>query len=480
MKNDKDDGDKDSHKDSDKLQPPETEIKQPPITLSPLVSIASQASPTAAEVETTYISGLCVSSVEKAGGMTSVGICVGAGSKFETSGLDRGSNHAFELLCMKDTETMTSSDIISRLDGLGAGVAALSSRDQFMITCDSLRDNAEGACGIMVDCLLRGKFSDTDLDDCRQVMHWINSEMGGVEWVKEGMMGAAFGDTPLGNPHFCPLEDIAGINGDMMRGWRDRFLTRENMVVGGAGIEHARLVDMVGRMLEEVPNGEVPTCGESVYTGGEFRMVEPNNMDGLTRVAVGFEVGSWHDDDLVPTCVLQTLLGGGDSFSAGGPGKGMYSRLYREVLNRCYWAEAAEAYTIIHNDGGVIGIAGASVPNKSQDLTVVFLEQFAKLTVVPVSDEELSRAKNMIRGNILTQLESRQVLSEDIIRQMQTYGSREHPSVVCEKIDRVTKEDIMRIARRAMSKPPSISAVGPDLTYVPKFEQISHLRGASE
>jgi len=443
------------------------------------VSISSQASPVPASVEVSDLDGLTVASVEKAGGMTSVGICVGAGSKFETRGVDRGSNHAFELLCMKDTENYKSSDIISKLDGLGAAVAALSSRDQFMITCDSLRDNVEEASGIMVECLLRGKFEEGDLEDCRQVMQWINMEMGGVEWVKEGIMGAAFGSSPLGNPHFCPLDDISSINGSMMRGFREKFLTRENMVVGGAGIEHARLVDMVGRMLEEVPRGAPPTCEQSVYTGGEFRMMEPNNLDGFTRVAVGFEVGSWHDDDLVPTCVLQTLLGGGDSFSAGGPGKGMYSRLYREVLNRCHWAEAAEAYTIIHNDGGVIGIAGASVPKKSQDLTVVFLEQFAKLTVMPVSDEELSRAKNMIRGNILTQLESRQVLSEDIIRQMQTYGKREHPSVVCDKIDNVTKEDIMRIARRAMSKPPSISSVGPDLTYVPKFEQISHLRGNS-
>lgn len=33
--------------------------------------------------------------------------------------------------------------------------------------------------------------------------------------------------------------------------------------------------------------------------------------------------------DIVPVCVMQMLLGGGSSFSAGGPGKGMYSRLYR-------------------------------------------------------------------------------------------------------------------------------------------------------
>ena len=48
----------------------------------------------------------------------------------------------------------------------------------------------------------------------------------------------------------------------------------------------------------------------------------------------GGQVAGWHDPDLVAMCVVQILLGGGDSFSAGGPGKGMYSRLYRELLNR--------------------------------------------------------------------------------------------------------------------------------------------------
>jgi len=39
-------------------------------------------------------------------------------------------------------------------------------------------------------------------------------------------------------------------------------------------------------------------------------------------------------NDFVPSCVLNLMMGGGGSFSAGGPGKGMYTRLYRNVLNR--------------------------------------------------------------------------------------------------------------------------------------------------
>jgi len=48
----------------------------------------------------------------------------------------------------------------------------------------------------------------------------------------------------------------------------------------------------------------------------------------------GLESCSPNDPDFVPFCVLNMLLGGGGSFSAGGPGKGMFSRLYLNVLNR--------------------------------------------------------------------------------------------------------------------------------------------------
>jgi len=51
-------------------------------------------------------------------------------------------------------------------------------------------------------------------------------------------------------------------------------------------------------------------------------------MIGLESIPL---VGS---NDFVPSCVLNLMMGGGGSFSAGGPGKGMYTRLYRNVLNR--------------------------------------------------------------------------------------------------------------------------------------------------
>ena len=74
----------------------------------------------------------------------------------------------------------------------------------------------------------------------------------------------------------------------------------------------------------------------SNYKGG-LKLINVPDLP-YTHVSVAFDSGhGWHGDDVIPACVLHSLLGGGDSFSAGGPGKGMYSRLYREVLNRYYW-----------------------------------------------------------------------------------------------------------------------------------------------
>ncbi|MCI14170.1 mitochondrial-like-processing peptidase subunit alpha-like, partial [Trifolium medium] len=50
------------------------------------------------------------------------------------------------------------------------------------------------------------------------------------------------------------------------------------------------------------------------------------------------------------------LLGGGGSFSAGGPGKGMYSRLYLRVLNEYPQVHSISAFNNIYNNTGIFGI----------------------------------------------------------------------------------------------------------------------------
>ena len=241
---------------------------------------------------------------------------------------------------------------------------------------------------------------------------------------------------------------------------------------------------MIEDKFKALPTGgpnakEAHRRSPSKYTGGLY--IEKRHLNlPFIKVAVGFKIGGWNDKKLVASCVLQQLLGGGSSFSAGGPGKGMYTRLYREVLNRHHWVESAESFISVHEDAGVFGIDGATDEQHVPYLLRVFLEHLIRLGLEPVSDEELNRAKNMLKSMMMMQLESRLVLCEDIGRQFITYGKREAPSEVCKKIEAVTALDLQEIAKEMLTHPPAVSIVGENITINPTFDDILKFTNAAK
>merc|ERR1712216_267802 len=149
-------------------------------------------------------------------------------------------------------------------------------------------------------------------------------------------------------------------------------------------------------------------------------------------------------------------------------------RMYQQVLNRYGFLESAEAFTTFADDGGLFGVsASTSSPKRVKDLVTILAEQLARLAVQPVSDIELSRARNMLKCNVLTQLESRLILFEDMGRQVLTYGKREDAAITCRKIDAITAEDIQNLAQEMLKEPPTLASTGSHLEEVPTHEEIS-------
>lgn len=64
------------------------------------------------------------------------------------------------------------------------------------------------------------------------------------------------------------------------------------------------------------PCSDSATRKPSIYTGGMY-VNERELKEPFARVCLAFECGGWSSKDLVPLCVMQLLLGGGSSFSAG-------------------------------------------------------------------------------------------------------------------------------------------------------------------
>ncbi len=338
---------------------------------------------------------------------------------------------------------------------------------------DVMRENADEALELFANSIIKPKYLDEEIEEGKSIMSFIQFELPSEVLVRDAILMAAYQNSALGSQYYnFSSETNALITKEKVQNFRNQFYYGKNCVLSGVGMSHSELVKLAeskfSSLTVDAPKPPVK-LQDSKYSGGLY--VEQRDMkEPFVKVALAFEVGGWHHEDLITTCVLQTLLGGGSSFSAGGPGKGMYSRLYTTVLNRYHWIESAQSFVAINNNNGLLGIDGSSAADDVQGLYRVLLDQFMRLSVQLVEPIELSRAKNMLKSSLMMQLESRITMCEDIVKQVATYGTRTSPDEICEKIEKVTAEDILKLAGRLVMQNPSVACMGSDTSSMPTYD----------
>ena len=201
----------------------------------------------------------------------------------------------------------------------------------------------------------------------------------------------------------------------------------------------------------------LPLDTPSHYTGGFLALpsipVSPNPaLPDLSYIHLGFEALPISSDDIYALATLQTLLGGGGSFSAGGPGKGMYSRCYTNILNQHGWIESCMSFNNSYTDSAIFGLSASCQPRQSKQMLEIMCRELYNLTLengfASLQPIEVNRAKKQLRSSLLMNLESRMVELEDLGRQVQVYGKRIGVKEMCAKIDAVTVKDLRRVARQ--------------------------------
>ncbi|XP_043276457.1 mitochondrial-processing peptidase subunit alpha [Venturia canescens] len=439
--------------------------------------------------------GLKVASENRFGQFCTVGVLIDSGPRFEVA-YPSGISHFLEKLAFNSTKNYSSKDdIMLTLEKHGGICDCQASRDTFVYAASAERNGLETVTRILADIVLRPQITDEELDVARQTVEFeLDSLLTRPEQeplLIDMIHAAAYRENTLGLPKICPAGNIQMIDRKILLTYLKNHYTPKRMVVAGVGIDHKDLVNAVEKyFMNEKPIWEeesslilddksVYRVDESIaqYTGG-YIMDEcsvpvyagPSGLPELSHVVVGLEGCSHQDSDFIAMCVLNMMMGGGGSFSAGGPGKGMYTRLYTNVLNRYHWMYSATAYNHAYADTGLFCIHASSTPAHIKEMVEVVVRELVTMAG-NISENELSRAKKQLQSMLLMNLEQRPVVFEDIGRQVLATGSRKRPEYFIQEIDKITKDDVTRVARRLLKSPPSVAARG-DVRNVPTLADI--------
>ncbi|KAH9762707.1 mitochondrial processing peptidase [Citrus sinensis] len=413
-----------------------------------------------------------ISTLPNGSPVASISLYVGCGSIYE-SPISFGTTHLLERMAFRSTRNRSHLRIVREVEAIGGNVQASASREQMGYSFDALKTYVPEMVELLIDCVRNPVFLDWEVNE---QLTKVKSEISEVSnnpqsLLLEAIHSAGYSGA-LANPLLAPESAINRLNSTLLEEFVAENYTGPRMVLAASGVEHDQLVSVAEPLLSDLPSIHPREEPKSVYTGGDYRCQADS---GLTHFVLAFELpGGWHKDkDAMTLTVLQMLLGGGGSFSAGGPGKGMYSRLYRRVLNEFPQVQSFSAFSNIYNHSGMFGIQGTTGSDfVSKAIDLAARELISVATPGEVDQVQLDRAKQSTKSAILMNLESRMVVSEDIGRQVLTYGERKPVEHFLKTVEGVTAKDIASVAQKLLSSPLTMASYG-DVINVPSYDAVS-------
>lgn len=422
---------------------------------------------------TTLKNGVRIASEDTPGPTSIVGIYIDSGSVHESPSCN-GVSHLLERMAFKSTSNRSHFRLVREMEAIGGNIMANASREQMAYTGDSIKTYMPEMVELLVDSVRNSLYNEWEVHD---QLDRVKAEIGDItnnpqSILLEALHSAGYAGA-LGQPLLASEASLHKLNGQVLSDFANQNFTAGRIVLAASGVNHEDLVSIAEPLLSDTPSGASPPPPATEYMGGDWRQAADSPK---THIALAFEVpGGWRNEkDSYAVTVLQTLLGGGGSFSAGGPGKGMYSRLYSRVLNKYEQVQSFTAFNSIYNNIGIFSIHATSGSDFVPYLVDLATKEFiAVATPGEVTDAELQRAKNTTISAVLMNLESRVVVTEDIGRQILTYGKRKPLTEFIQGVRSLSLQDVSAVAQKIISTPLTMASWG-DVVQVPRFDQVAN------
>ncbi|KAL4062967.1 Metalloenzyme, LuxS/M16 peptidase-like protein [Scleroderma yunnanense] len=450
---------------------------------------------------TTLPNKIRVATESTPGHFSAVGLYVDAGSRYEDPSTS-GASHFLDRMAFKSTRTRSTEDMATAMDRLGGQIMASSARETIMYQSSHFDRASPLALSLISETVLDSAFLAEELEHQRDAARYEIREMSNKPEMilPEVLHEVAYGSRGLGSPLVCPDDRVDLITGDLLRQCIANWYRPERMVIAGAGMHHEQLVELTEKYFSSLkatafpslssprlstnstlPPHLLPSSQPSVYKSltraasylypnssadipsalnpgscyvGGVRHI-PSLTQEFDHLYLAFEGVGIHDEGIYALATMQVLLGGGGSFSAGGPGKGMYSRLYTHILNHFPQVDHCASFHHIYSDSSLFGLFASFLPeipkqrgSAPAQMLPHLAHQLSLLIYQSVPEVELERAKNQLKSSLMMALESRVVEVEDLGRQILVHNRKIPITDMTAAIDKVTSETIRQVATR--------------------------------
>ena len=370
----------------------------------------------------------------------SLGVWLTRGSRHETNE-DSGIAHFVEHMLFKGTASRSAEDIAQAVDSIGGQLDAFTAKEYASYYVKVLDQHLPLAVDILSDIVLRPAFHEGDIEREKKV---ILEEIKMVEDTPDDLVHELFTQAfweghPLGRPILGTKDSVEGLTQQRLRDHFRGAYAAENVIISAAGnLDHAWVRDALEKAF-----GEMPSAGrKETWTAPLVvpKVVIRSKELEQSHICLGASSYPQNHEARYASYVLNTMLGGS-----------MSSRLFQNIREKRGLAYSVFSGINAYRDAGSLTVYAGCANEAVGEVIDLVVGEMKIIKQTPVAESELRRAKDHLKGSVMLSLENTASRMSHLARQEIYFDKQFSLDETLEGIERVTPEDILRVARDVLS-----------------------------
>jgi predicted Zn-dependent peptidase len=367
-----------------------------------------------------------------------MGVWTKSGSRCEAAEVN-GISHFVEHMLFKGTKSRSAQRIAREMDSIGGNLDAFTSKETICFNVKSLSDHVPIALDVLADMVLNPTFAAPDIERERGViLEEIKIDEDNPDVLVHELFTQSFWKGhPLGKPILGTTETVGRLSQQELFGYHGDRFHGGNLVFSAAGsLDHDRFVEAVAEKFSALASGPAPSELSAPEPSARIILRNKKALEQV-QICLGVPAPRITDESRYATSILNTVLGGG-----------MSSRLFQNIREERGLAYSVYSDMSPYRDTGNFCVyAGTSAANALEVVDLILVE-FRKLKQEPIGEEELTRAKDQLKGNILLGLESSNARMANLARQEMYFRQFFSADEIIARIEEVTAGEVQAMAQR--------------------------------
>jgi predicted Zn-dependent peptidase len=366
-------------------------------------------------------------------------IAVSVGSRYEEEN-EAGLSHFIEHMMFKGTRKRPiPRKIYEELDAIGGTFNAFTGKSRTAYYAKVDAKHIETAMDVLTDMFLNSKIAGQEINRekgtiLQELSMYEDLPMQSIEDDFEKLL---YGKQKLGRSIIGYKKTIANFQRKDFVNYMDKFYTAKDTVVCVAGkINERKIIAQLKRYFSKMKKGKQLEIEKVIEKQATPKIKIKYKKTDQTHLVLGVRAYNDQHKDRYVLSLLANILGGN-----------MSSRLFIQVRERQGLAYYVRAGGEAYQDVGYLS-ASAGVEHKNLTRAVeTILVEFKKISRRKISEKELQKAKDYIQGKMIMGLESSDAVAGFLTEQEIIKNEIKKPQEIFRKINAVTREDILRVAK---------------------------------